>query len=136
MFGVKQPDAERFFQLIAGYDIRLVVSGHTHRNWIGYSPITGRLPLIEVATSKEFPGGYSIFRVYRTGLVREWFPIDCAFCNAWRETTRGEYFSLYPLYTLGSLRDRDFVHAFAGPNIVGAPSLPTGAWPPLVPGSA
>lgn len=136
IFGVNQQDSQAFLSLIGRYDVRLVINAHTHRNWIAYSPHTGRMPIIEVGPTKEYPGGYSILRVYEGGFVREWFPIDCSFCNEWRETTRGEYFALYPYYTIGSLRDRSFVHLFDSPDVPGIPSLPFGVWPPLVAGRA
>lgn len=136
IFGVRQDDANAFLRLIAGYDVRLVINAHTHRNWISYSPFTGRMPIVEVGPAKEYPGGYSILRVYEGGILREWWPITCAFCRMWRETTRGEYFSLYPLYTQGSLRDRAWVHRFDGPDVPGVPSLPLGLWPPAVAGEA
>ncbi|MFN2388747.1 MAG: fibronectin type III domain-containing protein [Actinomycetota bacterium] len=136
VLGVNQADAQAFLELVGRYDVRLVINSHTHRNWISYSPHTGRMPILEVGPTKEYPGGYSIFRVYRDGLIREWIPLDCDFCRAWRETTRGEYLSLYPLYTTGSLRERSFVHRFDGPDVPGIPSLPLGLWPPVLPGQA
>ena len=136
VFGVNQQDAQQFLELIGNYDVRLVINSHTHRNWISYSPHTGRMPIIETAGTKEYPGGYSIVRVFEGGFIREWFPTDCSFCNLWRETIRGEYFSLYPLYTIGSLRDRSFVHRFDGPDVPGISSVPLGLWPPVVPGEA
>lgn len=136
IFGVEQRDAQRFLQTIAEFDVRLVINSHTHRNWIGYSPHTGRMPIIEVGPTKEYPAGFTTLTIFEGGLIRQWVPIDCGFCNVWRETTRGEYLSLYPLYTLGSLRDRNFVHLFDGPDVPGIPSLPLGIWPPVVPGSA
>ncbi|MFN2526596.1 MAG: hypothetical protein ABR505_10115 [Actinomycetota bacterium] len=136
IFGVNQGDAQQFLQLIGAYDVRLVINAHTHRNWIAYSPHTGRMPILEVGPTKEYPGGYSLFRVFEGGILRSWWPLDCGFCNEWREHTRGEYLSLYRLYTLGSLRDRNFVHLFDSPDVPGVPSLPLGLWPPLVPGTA
>ncbi len=131
-FGVDQADANALLQVIADHDVRLVISAHTHRNWIAYDPRTGRTPLIEVGPSKEYPAGYSLIRVFEGGLLRTWMPTDCPFCNVWRESTRGEYAGLYPLYTTGSLRDRGFEHAFDGPDVPGVPSLPLGAWPPFL----
>ncbi len=136
VFGIPIQEARTFLRLISEYDVALVVNSHTHRNWIAYSDITGSTPLIEVGPTKEYPGGYTVIRVYEGGLMRLWFPLDCGFCNEWRETTRGEYFALYPLYTAGSLRDRNFVHLFDGPDRPGIPSVPTGWWPPGVPGEA
>lgn len=136
VFGVNQADAQAFLALIARFDVRLVINSHTHRNWIAYSPNTGRMPIIETGPTKEYPGGYTLIDVYEGGLMRTWHPIDCRFCNAWRETTRGEYFTLYPLYTLGSVRDRNFTHVFDGPDVPGLPSLPLGLWPPGLPPEA
>ncbi len=89
-------------------------------------------PFVEVGPSKEYPGGYSVIRVFEGGLLRTWIPTNCPFCNAWREATRGEYGGLYPLYTSGSLRDRNFEHRFDAPDVPGVPSLPTGVWPPFL----
>lgn len=136
VFGVNQADAQAFLSLIARFDVRLVINAHTHRNWIAYSPHTGRMPIIETGPTKEYPGGYTLIDVYEGGLMRTWHPIDCRFCHAWRETTRGEYFTLYPLYTLGSVRDRNFTHVFEGPDVPGLPSLPLGLWPPGLPPEA
>ncbi|MDQ3984875.1 MAG: metallophosphoesterase family protein, partial [Actinomycetota bacterium] len=82
VFGVNQQDGQTFLNLIGDYDVRLVINSHTHRNWIAYSPHTGRMPIIEVGPTKEYPAGYTIVRVFEGGLIREWFPIDCDFCNA------------------------------------------------------
>ncbi|MGH2725146.1 MAG: metallophosphoesterase [Actinomycetota bacterium] len=133
IFGVSQEDAQRFLQTIADHDVRLVINAHTHRNWISYSPWTGRMPVVEVGPSKEYPGGYSIFRVYEEGFVRAFHRLRCGFCREWVETTRWEFLGLYPHYTTGSLRDRNFVHRWAGPDVPGIPSLPFNPWPPLVP---
>lgn len=132
IFGVNQQDANDFLELIADYDVRLVISAHTHRNWVAYDPRTGSVPLIEVGPAKEYPAGYTLIRVFEGGILRTWIPIDCLFCNAWRETTRGEYFALYPLYTTGSIRDRNFVHTFDDPDVMGVPSIPLGPWPPFL----
>jgi hypothetical protein len=132
IFGVNQLDANAFIQLIRRYDVRMVINAHTHRNWVAYDPRTGKMPFVEVGPSKEYPGGYSVLRVFEGGFLRTWFPNECAFCNAWRETTRNEYLSLYPLYTSGSLRDRNFIHRFAGPDVPNVPSLPTGVWLPFL----
>ncbi|MCA1727668.1 MAG: metallophosphoesterase, partial [Actinobacteria bacterium] len=132
VFGVNQMDADKFIDLIAKYDVRMVISAHTHRNWVAYDPRTGRMPFVEVGPSKEYPAGYSMLRVFEGGFIREWFPADCAFCDRWRETTRGEYFALYPLYTTGSLCDRNFVHRFDSPDVPKVPSIPLGIWPPFL----
>jgi Icc protein len=131
VFGVNQQDAQQFLQAIAPFDVRMVINAHTHRNWISYSPWTGRMPILEMGPSKEYPGGYSVIRVYQRGFVRNFYRLRCGFCRRWIETTRWEYLGQYPHYTTGSLRDRNFVHRWRG--VPGVPSLPFNIWPPLVP---
>jgi hypothetical protein len=103
-----------------------VLQAHTHRNFDSYALEAGaRTPFVENGTSKEYPGGYSIFSVYRGGYTRSYFrPRDCAFCRAWTRTTRGEYFGLAPQYLLGSLGTRNFSHVYGCPVAIPAPSLP------------
>jgi 3',5'-cyclic AMP phosphodiesterase CpdA len=135
VFGVNQEDAQQFLQIVGSHEsVRAIVTAHTHRNWIGYSPRTGRIPILEVGPSKEYPGGFSLIQVYRDGFVRTFERLACGFCRQWIETTRWEYLGRYPDYTAGSLRDRNFVHRWDGPDVpAGPPSLPFNPWPPLVP---
>ncbi|HEX2030735.1 MAG TPA: metallophosphoesterase family protein [Actinomycetota bacterium] len=133
VFGVNQQDAQEFLRTIAPYDVRLVINAHTHRNWISYSPWTGRMPILEVGPSKEYPGGYSMIRVYEGGFLRTFHRLGCGFCRRWIETTRWQYLGQYPHYTTGSLRDRNFVHRFDRPDVPGVPSLPFNPWPPGAP---
>ena len=103
-----------------------VLQAHTHRNFNTYSAESGsRTPFIENGTSKEYPGGYSIFSVYQGGYTRSYFrPADCEFCREWTQTTRGEYFGLAPQYMLGSLGTRNFTHVYDCAAVSPAPSLP------------
>ncbi len=135
VFGVNQQDAQEFLQIVGRHDsVRAIVNSHTHRNWISYSPWTGRVPILEVGPSKEYPGGYSIVRVYRDGFTRTFHRLGCDFCRRWVETTRWQYAGLYPHYTTGSLRDRNFVHRWDRPDVpAGPPSLPFNPWPPALP---
>ncbi|HWC32837.1 MAG TPA: metallophosphoesterase family protein, partial [Actinomycetota bacterium] len=135
VFGVNQQDAQEFLQIVGRHDsVRTIVNSHTHRNWISYSPWTGRVPILEVGPSKEYPGGYSIIRAYRDGFTRTFHRLRCEFCRRWIETTRWEYAGNYPHYTTGSLRDRNFVHRWDRPDVpAGPPSLPFNPWPPFVP---
>ena len=84
-----------------------------------------RTPFIENGTSKEYPGGYSIFSVYRGGYTRSYLrPRDCEFCREWTDTTRQEYFGLGPQYLLGSLGTRNFSHVYGCDAQIPAASLP------------
>lgn len=116
VFGVR-PDkgGSAFLDLIAANpQVVGVLNAHTHRNFVSYAPRIGaRVPFVENGAAKEYPGGYAVYSVYAGGYTRSFFrPSSCAFCRAWTETTRGEYFGLYPLYTLGPLSARNFTHLY------------------------
>ena len=129
VFGVR-PDrgGPEFLALMARFpNVVGVLNSHTHRNFVSYSPQTGaRLPYVESGPTKEYPGGYSIVRVFEGGYMRNFHRLSCDFCREWTSTTRGEYLGLYPLYTLGNLSARNFSHLYRS-------KLPTP--PPSVPGS-
>jgi 3',5'-cyclic-AMP phosphodiesterase len=135
-FGVR-PDrgGQEFLRLMADFpNVVGVFNAHTHRNFVSYSPWTGaRLPYIESGASKEYPGGYSIVRVYTGGYTRTYHrPRDCGFCREWTHTTRSEYLTLFPYYTLGTLDSRNFTHIYdcalptPPPSPPGNDSLPVG----------
>jgi 3',5'-cyclic-AMP phosphodiesterase len=115
IFGVRRDrGGADFLQLMKRFpNVVGVLNSHTHRNFVSYSPETGaRLPYIESGPTKEYPGGYSIFKVYEGGYTRSFHRLACSFCRRWTHTTRGEYFGLYPLYTLGTLSARNFSHLY------------------------
>ena len=102
-----------------------VFTAHTHRNFVSYSPATGaRLPYVENGPTKEYPAGYSIVRVYEGGYMRTFHRLRCEFCREWTSTTRGEFFGLYPVYTLGTLSARNFSHLYDCDAPTPPPSLP------------
>ncbi|MGH2982313.1 MAG: metallophosphoesterase family protein, partial [Solirubrobacterales bacterium] len=76
VFGVR-PDrgGTEFLDLMASFpNVVGVFNAHTHRNFVSYSPRTGaRLPYIESGAAKEYPGGYSIVRVYSGGYSRNFY---------------------------------------------------------------
>src|SRR3954452_12971992 len=128
IFGVPpQNGGTEFLDLVAANpQIVGVLQAHTHRNFDTYAVKAGnRTPFIENGTSKEYPGGYSVFSVYDGGYTRSYFrPRDCAFCREWTQTTRGEYFGLAQHYLLGSLGTRNFSHVYDCDAQIPATSLP------------
>ncbi|ASF09799.1 hypothetical protein NBRGN_053_00130 [Nocardia brasiliensis NBRC 14402] len=84
-------------------------SGHTHRNR-RTRPDTGcAVEFLEVAAVKEYPGGYSLLRLYEGGYMVNFYKTRTAAARRWSATTRGEYFGLLPDYTLGTTADRNHV---------------------------
>lgn len=104
-----QADAQAFRELVAQHDnVAGVYAGHTHRNLRARSSETGSLPFFEGAAVKEYPGGYTVVRLYETGYLVNFYKTAAPECRAWSERSRGEYLGLYPYYTLGGLADRNW----------------------------
>ena len=144
VFTLNPDDAERLEQQVAEHAVVGVYSGHTHRNKRTSSPRTPGVPYIEVAATKEYPGGYAIVRVYEGGYMVNFYKTKADPARAWSERSRGEYLGLYPYYTLGAEDDRNFVvladlsdggPAAGGPPPQGTPA-PAPAPPPPAPAPA
>ncbi|WP_232839696.1 MULTISPECIES: hypothetical protein [Nocardia] len=65
------------------------------------------MEFLEVAAVREYPGGYSLLRVYEGGYMVNFYKTRTPAARAWSAVTRGEYFSLLPEYTLGVPGDRN-----------------------------
>lgn len=129
IFGVRPDQGREAFLEELGRHPHVVgvVTSHTHRNYVSYSPRTSLDTLfVENGPTKEYPGGYAIFRVYTGGYTRNFHRLRCEFCRQWTSTTRDEYFGLYPLYTLGTLSARNFTHVYGCPVPTPPPSPPFG----------
>jgi hypothetical protein len=111
--GVAEEQAKPFRNLLARHrdNVIGVYAGHTHRNNRTRSPETGDLPFYEGGSTKEYPGGYTIVRMFEGGYMVNFYKTALADCRAWSERSRGEYFGLYPYFTLGALADRNWVYS-------------------------
>jgi 3',5'-cyclic-AMP phosphodiesterase len=110
--GVQAADAEAFREIASRHPDHLVgiYQGHTHRNNRTVSLSTGPVPFFEGASTKEYPGGYTIVRLYEGGYMANFYKIADPEARAWSERSRGEFLGLYPYYTLGALGDRNWVY--------------------------
>jgi 3',5'-cyclic-AMP phosphodiesterase len=87
-------------------------SGHTHRNKRTFlldenqSPIQS-IEFLEVGATKEYPGGYSLLRLYTGGYMVSYYKNRTPLARAWAQRSRHEYYSLYPHYMLGTIADRN-----------------------------
>jgi Icc protein len=86
-------------------------SGHTHRNLRTSAPAAPGVEFLEVAATKEYPGGFARLRVYRGGYMVSFYKSSSALARQWSQTSSGEYLGLYPAYTLGTTADRNHVVA-------------------------
>jgi hypothetical protein len=64
---------------------------------------------LEVAATKEYPGGFTLLRVYQGGYMANFYKSSSTLARQWSQTSSGEYLGLYPAYTLGALTDRNRV---------------------------
>ena len=90
-------------EMIAGY-----FAGHTHRNRVLHFPHARNIPIVEVASVKEYPGAWAEYHVYEGGYVQIGRRISAPDAMQWSEATRGLYANLYHDYALGRLSDRSF----------------------------
>ncbi|MDP9841098.1 purple acid phosphatase family protein [Streptosporangium lutulentum] len=96
-------------------------AGHTHRNKRTISPLAPRVTLQEVAAGKEYPGGFSLLRLYTGGYALNFYKTRSDLARQWSERSRQEIMGYWPQFALGSsVSDR---------NIVGARDL-SGLRPP------
>ena len=90
-------------QHVGGY-----FAGHTHRNRVRHFVGARNVPIVEVASTKEYPGAWAEYRIYEGGYVQIGWRASRPDALAWAERTRGLYAGLYREYALGSLADRCF----------------------------
>ena len=87
-------------------------SGHTHRNKRTFLLDSQQNPVqnvefLEVGATKEYPGGYSLLRLYTGGYMVSYYKNRTQLALAWAQRTRHEYYTLYPHYMLGTIADRN-----------------------------
>ncbi|MBZ0252717.1 MAG: metallophosphoesterase family protein, partial [Candidatus Methylomirabilis sp.] len=111
-----------FVRRIAAFpEVLGVFSGHTHRNALYFDPATGPMRFVETAATKEYPGGYALYDVYKTGYVQTFWKLPCTLCREWSEITKQEYFGLAPILQMGEVFERNFTHLYPDGDADGEP---------------
>jgi predicted phosphodiesterase len=112
-FALAAGDRNRLVQALAQHGgVVGVFSGHSHRACVTYEGLTGHVPYVETPSTKEYPGGFCLYRVYTGGYMQTFYRSPCARCLAWFELTKGEYWGLAPLILFGDPTDRNFVFRY------------------------
>lgn len=125
-FDLDRADAARLQALYAATPgVFFHHSGHTHRNRRTTSPAAAGVDFLEVAAIKEYPGGFTLLRVYQGGYMANFYKSSSALARQWSQTSSGEYLGLYPAYTLGALTDRNHVAARNFSALTPLPRLPS-----------
>jgi hypothetical protein len=110
--GLDVADAQKFRELLGKHDnVAGVYAGHTHRNNFSTNAETGTVPYFEGGAVKEYPGGYTVVRMFEGGYMVNFWKSSTPEARAWSERSRGEYLGLAPDYQLGSLQDRNWSYA-------------------------
>jgi 3',5'-cyclic-AMP phosphodiesterase len=109
--GLDPSDARLFRELLGKHDnVAGVYAGHTHRNNFSTNVETGTVPYFEGGAVKEYPGGYTVVRMFEGGYTANFWKTSSPDARAWSERTRGEYLGLGPDYQLGALADRNWIY--------------------------
>jgi hypothetical protein len=86
-------------------------SGHTHRNKRTLSTTATDVVFQESAAVKEYPGGFTLLRVFSGGYALNFYKFNSPLALEWSERSRPEYLGLAPLYEFGAAIDRNSVVA-------------------------
>ncbi|MBY8863731.1 metallophosphoesterase [Nocardia sp. CA2R105] len=84
-------------------------AGHTHRNRRTAPDIPLNVEFLEVGAVKEYPGGYTLVRLYEGGYTVNFYKTRTPDARRWSTRSRAEYLGLIPEYTLGTTTDRNHV---------------------------
>jgi 3',5'-cyclic-AMP phosphodiesterase len=108
-FGINPDDSEALCAVfdrcesIAGY-----FAGHTHRNRVRRFDAARRVPIVEVACVKDYPGAWAEYRIHEGGYTQLVRRIAAPSALRWTELTRSMFAGLYRDYALGAQNDRCF----------------------------
>ena len=92
---------------IAGY-----FAGHTHTNRVRHFERAPKVPCVEVACAKDYPGAWAEYRVYEGGYTQVMWRIRTPDALAWSERCRYMIQGIYRDLVLGAINDRCFTHRF------------------------
>ena len=85
-------------------------AGHTHRNKRTISPIAPDVTHQEIAAGKEYPGGFSLLRLYTGGYALNFYKSRSDLAREWSERSRQQIVGTWPQFALGSsVQDRNTV---------------------------
>lgn len=110
--GLPQDQARTFRELLGRHDsVAGVYAGHTHRTNLSRNVETGDVPYFEGGAVKEYPGGFTVVRLFEGGYMVNFHKTRSPDARAWSERSRGEYYGLAPMYLLGGLGERNWTYA-------------------------
>jgi hypothetical protein len=112
-FGINPDDSEAFGAVVARRDsIVGYFAGHTHRTRIRRSDKARRVPFVEIACTKDYPGAWAEYRIHEGGMTQLVRRISAPAALEWTERTRPMFAGLYRPYALGRLDHRCFTETW------------------------
>ena len=88
------------------------LAGHTHTNRVRRYERARRVPCVEVACGKDYPGAWAEYRVYEGGYTQVMRRISAPDALSWSERCRAMIQGIYRDLVLGRITDRCFTEAF------------------------
>lgn len=82
-------------------------AGHTHRNRRNPPDLPLNVEFLEVGAVKEYPGGYTLVRLYEGGYTVNFYKTRTPDARRWSTRSRAEWLGRWPDYTLGTTADRN-----------------------------
>ena len=102
-------DATALRDLVARRDnIVGYLAGHTHTNRV----LRDRVPFVEVACAKDYPGAWAEYRIYEGGYSQVMRRVAAPAARRWSELGRSMIQGWYRDLVLGSIDDRCFTYEF------------------------
>jgi hypothetical protein len=101
-------DSSQLIKLLRQYkNVWGVFSGsYVHRNAVHHSSLLS-FPLVETASTVDYPRGYTIYKVYTGGYIQAFYKINDL--RATEGSRLGTFFGLGDPLMYGALSDRNFV---------------------------
>jgi 3',5'-cyclic-AMP phosphodiesterase len=87
-------------------------AGHTHTNRVRRYERARRVPCVEVACGKDYPGAWAEYRVYESGYTQLMRRISAPDALSWSERCRAMIQGIYRDLVLGRITDRCFTELF------------------------
>ena len=108
-FGINPTDSEGLVEVLTRRP-RLVgyFAGHTHRNRVRHFAGLPTVPIVEVASVKDFPGSWAEYRVFDGGILQIHRRVSTPEALDWTDRTRAMFFGNYAGYSFGAISDRCF----------------------------
>lgn len=109
-YGLSTDDHEALLRVFARREnIVGYLAGHTHSNRVAR---TNRVPCVEVACAKDYPGAWAEYRIYEGGYTQVMRRVSTPAAREWSERARHMIQGIYRDLVLGSVDDRCFTEVF------------------------